>query len=289
MPNFNRQAARYYVDPPILANTEGNFATEHVTVSRTNVTVNNEGFKAVPAGLFVASLGNVLRFLPRVKTVTASATGSPSFNVGASYQTLVAGDVLHVLEPYAVLTITASSATQTQTITINGITATATATSSTVATTASEVATVINNHAYLSTIVYALTAAGTVWIFSRDGATNWGITEGGTVTATLSGSTLVPNTTAIGTISSITPIDGVSATVTLTGNASVALPIGVNVGVLGAKIHGLHIHSVDFTEYATKDLSLYTVSNAVRTQHLPYFDGNIVEAFKGRMYFDVKF
>lgn len=276
---WNRNDGSFFVDPPILANTgaEINVANRNAHIDATYITPNAELKLQVPAGLFVANVNGVDRFLPRTKTNTL-ITGSSSTTFTTSlYNIFVPGDVLYTVEPYVTLTITSVSATQTQTITVDGITATATATTTSVTTTATEVATAINTTAGLNQIVYALSTAGVVYIYAKDGQTLYGVTEGGTVTATLSAATMSYNTTAIGTISSIAYATGV---VTLTAAASATVPIGANLGVVGIQeIKGLHIHAIDFTVIKNRPISLYSVASAVRTQFLPYFDYTLIKKF----------
>jgi hypothetical protein len=248
------------------------------TVQNTYISLNTEARKQVPAGLFVAQVGNVLRFLPRTKLTAVTATGAATVTASPT-NIFVAGDVLTVVEPYSTLTITTVTVAQTVTVTVEGLTATATATTNNTTTTASEVATAINATAGLSDLVRAASITNKVFIFAVDGLTNRAITTAGTVTsAALSSATLVPNATAVGTIAFIDYTTGV---ITLTGNASVALPIGTNIGVRVNAIVGLHVHAVDYTVATAKDLALYTIANGVRIQYLPYFDGDIARRFPG--------
>lgn len=279
MAYWNRNDGTFFVDPPILANTgaEINVANRNAHITSTYITPNNELKLQVPAGLFVANVNGVDRFLPRTKTSTLITAASSTTFTASPYNIFVPGDVLYTVEPYVTLTITASTAAQTQTITVDGLTATATATTSNVTTTATEVAAAINATAGLNQKVYALSSAGVVFIYAKDGETLYSVTEGGTVTATLSASTMSYNTTAVGTIGSIASATGV---VTLTGAAGVTVPIGANLGVAGIQeIKGLHIHAIDFTVIKSRPISLYSVASAVRTQFLPYFDFTLIKKF----------
>lgn len=283
MPFFN-QSQVFLTDKAILAFTEGNIANISATVTDQFIGLNSENRRTVPEGLFVAEVGNVVRFLPRAKVKVATSTSSPIVNM-SPYNIFVPGDILHVNDPYVILTVTASAATQTQTITVSGRTATATVTTNNTTTSASEIALAINSAAYVQEIVYALSVNNLVYIFAKDGITNIPITEGGTVTATLSGAILATNTTSIGTIQSINPITG---DVTLSANSSVVLPVGTGIGVHINKILGLHVHSVDFDIATAKDLALYTQAAGVRIQYLPYYDGLIKTVFP-KMLFSDKF
>ncbi|GAA6622912.1 hypothetical protein [Scytonema sp. NUACC26] len=286
MSNFIRSSF-YTVDPPIFAttNSEHHIASESVSISAAHVSINNAAVKAVPAGLFVAKVGNVNRFLPRSTVKTATSTSANTLQPVVP-QVFIPGDVLYVIQPYATITITSVSATQTQTVTVSGYTATATATTSNTTITAQEVVTAINNTAGINQFVYALNLANVVYVFGKDGVSTYAISEGGTVTSTLSGAALAFNTTAIGTIQGY---DYTTGTFTLAANATVALPIGAVVGVLVDEIYGLHNHSIDFTIYPNHTIALYTQSAACRIQHLPHFDDNIRNIFKGRIHFGYKF
>jgi hypothetical protein len=294
MPYFN-QSDVFKIDKPIFAFSEDNFATHNVTVFRKSssgagvlnyIGLNEEDRRSVPEGMFVCEMTNSdIRFLPRGEVKAAVSTASPTISM-SPWNIFAVGDVLSVVEPYVVLTVTASAATQTQTITINGQTATATASSATVATTASEIAAAINAHPYLKTIVFAKSRAGEVYIFSYDGVTLWGVTEGGTVTATLSAATMSYNATAIGTIASI---NNNTQEVTLAANATANLPIGTHLQANGiSTIYGLAIHSYDFDIPESQDIALFTQSNGVREQFLPYLDGDIKRRLPG-LNFGIKF
>ncbi len=276
---WNRNFGSYSVDPPILANTGAdiNIANRNAYITSQFLTPNSDLKLLVPAGLFVANVNGVDRFLPRTK-VNTLITGSTSTSFTASpYNIFVPGGDLFTVEPYVTLTITAAAATSTQTITIDGITATATASSTSVNTTATEVAIAINATAGLNQKVYALAALGVVFIYAKDGQTLYSVTEGGTATANLSAATMSYNTTAIGTIGSVAYATGV---VTFTAAASATVPVGANLGLAGIQeIKGLHIHAIDFTVIKTHSISLYSVASAVRTQFLPYFDYTLIRHF----------
>lgn len=279
MAYWNRNNGNFAVDPAILANTGAdiNVANRNGHITRDYIGLNAQNVFAVPAGLFVAIVNGVERFLPRTKTKTVITSGSSTNFTTSLYNIFVPGDVLHLIEPHVILTITGATVGQTQTITVAGLTATATATTTNTTTTAEEVVTAVNGTAGLKDLVYALNVANAVYIFAKDGTSLLGVTEGGTVTATLNAATMAYNDTAVGTISHIVNTTGV---IHFTGTAGVTVPAGANLGVRGVEeIKGLHIHAIDFTVIQDRPISLYSVASAVRTQLLPYFDGNIAARF----------
>jgi hypothetical protein len=291
MANFVRNNALYSVDPPILAYGEGNKATRHVVFQKAYVTAGSDNIVAAPAGLFGASVNGVIRFLPRGTVTVASTTGAATISL-TPQQVFVPGDVLYVVEPYTILTLSAVATGNTITLTYNGLTLSLTLTAgqaTTLATAASAFASAINTaggvFAELSAVSDGVSA---IWIFARNGISNYTVAKGGTATSALSSTSIVPNTTPVGTIASINVVTGVF---TLTGNAGVAVPVGVHVGVSSSitTILGLGTSSMNFTIYPNVTQALYTESAAVRSQYLPYFDGNIQYLFKGRLSFGVQF
>ncbi|CAM6006650.1 unnamed protein product [Sphagnum balticum] len=249
--------------------------------------MNSSGTIAVDAGLFVGlDISSNMRFLPRAKLLTNIATSTNIITVTVPY-VFIPGDVLYLVEPYTVLAITAAAVSATVSITVQGVTVSITSTDGTVATTGTLLSTAINASIGLSPFVYALDdGAGNVYIFSKDGKTEYAISKAGTATSALSSTTIAPNNTAFGTISGYNYANG---QITLTANAAFALPANANIGVQMQYIYGLSNHSFDFSLYPTYIIELYTESPAVRIQHLPHFDGNIRDIFKGRMTFDYRF
>ena len=286
---YNRNDGLFFVDPPILANTGAdiNVATGNVTMTNQYISPNSDLKIAVPAGLFVAETtpGN-FRYLPRTTNQALVTSGSSTTVTLSPYNVFVAGDTLSVVEPYTVLTISAVSVSQTVTVTVNGVTSTTTADTSVTTTTASEVAANINATPLLSYYVFAIANANTVYLYAKDGITLYTVNVGGTATASLSASAMAFNNTAIGTISSINYITGVA---TLTGTATATVPIGAHLGMTVLNILGLDIHARDFTIIQRQNISLYSRAVAVRTQFLPYYDGDIERRFRGLIKFGQKF
>lgn len=284
MPYFNH-GFPVGVDKAIFAFTTGNRHPYSVTMTDEFIGLNAEGKKAVPGGLFVAEIedGNNYRFLPRA-TVTQEITTALDYFKMTPYNIFVPGDVLYILEPYVTLTVTAATAAQTQTLTLDGRTATSIAPSNVPAEVAAQIAKDFNNAPYVSDKLKFTAAGAVVYITSKDNSLPT-ISEGGTVTATLSATTLAVNATAIGTIKTI---DSPTGTVYLEAVGGVAVPVGMRIGVPVNRVLGLHSHAIDFTTAPSKDIAVCNRSRGVRIQFLPYFDGDL-ETRLPQITFDTRF
>lgn len=273
------------VDKAIFAFTTGNKHPYSVTMTNDYIGLNSEGKKAVPGGLFVTEVGNgnTYRFLPRA-TVTQAITTSLDYFKMTPFNIFVPGDVLYILEPYVTLTVTAASATQTQTLTLDGRTATSIAPSNVPSEVAAQIAADFNRAPYVSDRLYFTATGAVVYISSKDNTLPT-ISEGGTVTATLSGTTLAVNTTPIGTIKTINAETGV---VYLEAVGGVAVPVGMRIGVPVNKVLGLHSHAIDFTNAPSKDIAVCNESRGVRIQFLPYYDADLANRLP-QITFDTRF
>lgn len=264
-----KRVKSYLADKPVLAYGNGNYFAKSITAVGDDIPLDENARRTIPTGMFWAvDLAGAYRPLPRAKVVTAIGTGSPNITVSPIAGFKV-GDILRIVEPYTALTITAVEVGQTQTITVNGSTATATATTTAVGDLALLVKQAVENTYPLNSYIYCVVSAGVVYIFPKDGKTLYGVTEGGSATATLSGATLTYNATAIGTISSI---NGETGVITLGANAGVAVPAGIGIGASVKEVVGLTCGAMDFSDQNRINLALLTASSGVRIEMLPYFE-----------------
>lgn len=276
------QQSPYTIDKAIIAFADDISTPYSVTVNATDISADSASRKALPAGLFVAQVGNSVRFLPRGTVSAAFSTGAATGTVSTPANVFIPGDVLYIVQPYAAVTVAGTWATNdTATVTINGIAVTVTAGSSTLATVASNIAAAINANAAASQIVTAVASAAKVYILANDGTSLYSIaaaeTTAGDGTATVDGSAtaLAYNNTAVGTVLTVAASTGV---ITLTGNAGVAVPVGLAVGVRVSQIFGVYPHSIDFTDQPTKDIAPVYSCRGVYKDALPYFDLTIAAA-----------
>ncbi len=281
MSYFRRES--YVQSSAILAFCEGLAAPHSVTITNDYVQGNKSGFKEVPAGLFVAKVGNVFRFLPRGVVTTAITTGSAAVVLN-TWQLFKAGDVLKQVAPSATLTLTTLAVGNTVALTGSGLTATYTAATTNTTTEAASAA-IYYNASVLSKYFEFAASGNTVLIYGKDNVTLHPVSVTSTGTATLSGSALAKNTTAIGTVQSF---DATTGTIYLAANAAVALPVGAKVGVDVSDIVGLNIDAHDLTYEPRKHINVYTEAVGVYKDALPYFDGEI-EAAVNNIRFRSKF
>jgi hypothetical protein len=281
MSYFRRET--YNQSSAILAFCEGLAAPHSVTITSDSVQGNKDGFKEVPAGLFVSKVGNVFRFLPRAVVTEAISTSSPAVKLNV-WQLFKAGDVLKQVAPSATLTLITLAVGNTVALTGAGVTATYTAATTNTTTEAASAAIYYNN-SVLSKYLEFVASGNTVVIYGKDNVTLHPLSVTSTGTATLSGSALVKNTTAVGTVQSF---DTATGTVYLATNAAVALPLGAKVGVDVSDIVGLNIDAHDLTYEPRKHINVYTEAIGVYKDALPYFDGEI-EAAVNNIRFRSKF
>jgi hypothetical protein len=235
------------MDKPIVAFPDGVRTPYNATILANTITADAYGKKTVPAGMHVARIGTAYRFLPHASVVTAFSGTSGKLSLAAPF---LPGDVLRVLVPYTTFTFALTwAAADTAAFTINGIAVTHTATTAVLADLATEAAATINNSPLLSPYVQAIAAGAVVWVIPKDGrslyATAVVATTAGDGTATAGAAAMATNTTTVGTIAT----GGVATdgTVTLTGSAGIAAPVGIPVGVAVDEILGIHDRSKDFT------------------------------------------
>lgn len=268
--------------------SDGNIVTSNVQVDADKITPNATGEKLISAGTFVASVDDVIRFLPRAKVTTAFGTGSTTGVVTPS-QVFVAGDVLSVVEPQATVTIGGTvAADDTVTITIDNKEITVTATTTTLADLVALAVTAINTNPITKDIVKAISSGGVIYLYAIDGISTYTIAVakvGTNVTVAVGGSATKFAYVSVGTVSSVAPTTG---TITLTGNASVVVPIGANIGVRVDTVLGLDNHDREFNYQVVQHFGLYTGSDGVKENLLPYIDGDLKRRFN-RINFNTKF
>jgi hypothetical protein len=279
----------YGVDKAIFGDPN-NLTVANLTIDGTNIGQQTSGEREIKSGLFVSKVGSEIRYLPRT-VVTTGATTSERAIVVTLPELFKVGDVLYPVEPYALVTLGGTIAsTETLTITLAGISHVFTSAGTDLAVAATGLASLINAHPLTKQIARAVAVGSTIWIYALDGrsALSLAVAEGGsasTIAITTGGSALVVPNTAIGTIAAITMS---TSTLTIAADAAIAVPVGQKIGVRVDEVYGLDISSHNFTDERVQNLAVYGAANAVRTQHLPYLDGELELRFP-RMNFATRF
>ena len=265
----------------IFLYSDRNEPNRNATITNTYITANGSSKKEVSEGMFVATVGGNMRYLPRLTLTTATGTGSTAV-VGTPVQVFAANDVLTVVEPYVKVTVGGTLAeNDTFTVTIDGISVTATADATpTAAEVATALETAINASADLTQRVFVIRSSAVLYIFSKDGLHTYSAavsksSTSGTITCLDEGgnaATALEYGGAIGTVSSV---NVATNTITLTGNASAVVPIGTHLGVKVTDILGVDAHQRDLTDESTITIGIYNQSSGVRENFLPYIDGDI--------------
>lgn len=276
----------FVMDKPIVGTVYFS-AEKSVRIEATNVGMNEYGLKAVPAGLFVANVGGVDRFLPR-DTVRATAVGTGSTLVKVNYPELFkTGDVLYALEPQGLITLADTwAANDTVRIELSepslgiNVEYTHTQVGANLAALDDELVTALN----LSTNPLSKYArfevggtAGQIVVFSK------GLVFTLSVTATTAGDGTAAVTTQVDAtprlIGTIASIDYAAKEITLGANAAVALAAGGQLGTLTQEIYGLYNHSIDFTDRPVCVIKAIDRCDRIYLASLPYFDHQLMARF----------
>lgn len=261
-------------------------AEASVTIDSDNVSLNEYGSKSVTAGLFLAKVNGVNRFLPADYVRGAAvATGSPSVQVNMP-EVFKTGDVLYATEPEGLLTLAATwAAADTATIRFSepslgiDVQYTHTQVGANLTALTPEIIAALN----LSTnplskyARFEIGTAGQIKVFSKGlvfTITVDSLTNGdGTFVATTQ---LASVPRLVGTIASI---NNVTRTLTLGADAAVGVGVGGHVGTLAEEIYGLYNHSVDFTDRPVQVLKAIDRADRVYLAAVPYINGRLIAKF----------
>jgi hypothetical protein len=276
----------YRQDKPIVGSHYFS-AEKSVTLSRDNVGLNQYGVQAVPAGLFIANVGGVDRFLPRdsVRTgaLVASATTVINVNLPEVFKT---GDVLYALEPQGLITAALTwAAGDTATIRFTepslgiDVSYTHTQVGANLAALDDEIVAALN----LSTnplskyARFEVGTSGQIVVFSK------GLVFTITVDSTTAGDGTLVATTQLNAaprlIGTVASVSGTGRTVTLAAASAVALAVSGKFGTLTQEIYGLYNHSIDFTDRPLCTIKAIDRCDRIYTVALPYFDQQLMVRF----------
>ena len=268
--SFWRVQQPFSFDKPILKAPDHE-STEALTIYDTEVSLDTTGKKVVPAGLFIARVNGVSRFLPRVNTTEDAASGDTAIKVDLQ-QVLKVGDVLQLLEQKAVLTMGGTFVVDDYVyLTFQTGSFAYKVTGTTPAAVATGLAEYINANRQIE--ARAVASAATVELYS---------VLGGPVTLSTnsaSGTTVVTTPYAQqGFLGPISAINYETSMVTVPALAA-ALPAGSKVGVPTDEILGFHIHAIDFTYRDSCMVNAIHGAEAVYTDSFPYLDSSIRAQF----------
>lgn len=277
---------------PVLAGNQGLRTAGNYEIDETKVTsfagADNKIQRIVYPGCFLGSIpgSTKVRVLPRTKlaaALVASTTTSFTVRTGTA-RNFIAGEALAVIAPYAIFTFALNwAAADTATAVINGVTVTTTAIGTDKSVEAAAMATAINANPYLLGKVVAIANGETVLVYADDMATRYTTTASevtaGTGTFAAGAATMVAGGTAIGTISTVTPL---TDTITLSSASAISLPIGFPIGVAASAPNDLGMLSpnqeVDLL-YSANNFHGAFVGCSVYESRLPYIDGQLKSLF----------
>jgi hypothetical protein len=282
MSNWNIQET-YRADKAVVGSIHFN-ATKSVSLENTNIGLNSEGKKVTKAGLFLAKVGGVNRFLPR-DVVQSAVTASANLPVTMP-EIFLPGDEIYHLEPQGLVTLSSVWAAGDK-LTLRfiepsqgiNISYTHTQVGADLAALLPELVTALNDptnplHSYAR---FEAGGAGELKIFTR----------GKVFTVEASAVTAGAGAVAITNEISATPVylgvvshtDYANSTVVLTGNSAANLGEGARVGTLVEDIYGLYNHGIDFTNKPTETLKAIERCDRVYKSGLAYYDDELASRF----------
>jgi hypothetical protein len=268
-------------EKPIYKSTSTIGSTKGVQILAANVGLNKDGKKTVPAGLFMAKVGGVNRFLPRAKTEAAVTTGSPNIEV-AYPELFLAGDEIYHIEPKTAITLAATwAAGDTLEIAYGSVAyrATATATPTILDEYISEFAELFNASPLSKHLRFEADLANDKIVVYTHG-TKYTVR----VTATTAGNgtaTLDAQVSSAPTyLGKVSRVDHAAKTVVLEANSAAAVGEGGRIGTMIEEMYGLHASNVDFKYRDRADLNAVTEARAIYKISLPYYDEEIDEQFE---------
>ncbi|HEY9657665.1 MAG TPA: hypothetical protein V6C65_04310 [Allocoleopsis sp.] len=283
---FSRQEV-FSVAQSAIAFVEGRANPNSLTVDKSRILPDEKGRYTILANSWIAEItSNVFGVLPRATVVQAFSTGSPTGKVNGCWRYLKAGDVLRVIEPYVVITVTTGwAANDTIAFSMGGLSGTFTlngANGVTPADVVEEAVAYINASPLFSPLFRATGDGANLYVYGKTEtphpisltATTAGAGDA-TITGPGSPTALVPQT-VVGTISTI----GTDGTITLTGNASVGVPVGGHIGIPVIKVFGVFDIDLDMTRLDRYALSPTTEAHGTYEQLLSYCDDLLKNDFK---------
>lgn len=233
----------------------------HITNEK--ISLNKQGKRTVPAGTFIAKIGEENRFLPR-GTVTVAPSGV-RIKVENPY-VFTNGDVIKHIAPYGVITV---GSVAIGSVAVKGITYSYTPTgASTVQEAAVMFANELNRYTSLTEVYTFFAYEDDIYFYSTDGVTQETMTLTGSLGA---GDATINAPASVGTVSYI---DLDTEEIVMTGTITAAAPIGMPIGVEVDNIFCLTSHSYDLTNQPTLNLAGCN-QGKVYKGHLPHYDATI--------------
>ena len=268
------QPTPFVQDKAILRSAEYDSVTS-VVIDATYVGLNSTNVKAVPAGLFLAQVNGVNRYLPRDYTTSAVTTSQNTIPVKMP-ELFLAGDEILAQERLATLTLGGTLvAADVIYVTYQGQSVRYVLTSGTAATEATGLASALKASGLADYFRFEDAGSGVVNIYT----TLNGNAELDVQIVSTSGTAVVSAFGERAVVGTVSVVDNENSRLTLTANAAVALDMGAIVGPAVEKIHGLNIHSQDYTYKGAFHLNAITGAKGVYKNALPYVDNSLMELF----------
>ena len=289
MPFWNLKEP-FVQDKAIVGSVHFN-ATKSVTLEAQYIGLNSSGLKVTQAGLFLAEVGGVNRFLPRDVIQTAVTNGVTTGLEVTMPELFLPNDDIYHLEATGLITLASAwAAGDTVTITfiepslgIN-VSYTHTQVGADLAALDDELVAALNTstNPLYKYARFEVGGAGEVEVYSKGLEFNMVVaaTTAGAGTATVTNQ-LDSTPVLVGTISAV---DYANSTLTLAAASAIDLAVGARVGVLASNIYGLYNHSKDWTDIPSCDLKAIERADRIYMQALPYYDAELDARFPNMIF-----
>lgn len=239
--------------------------------------------KVVPEGSFVVSVGGNIRFLPRTRLKTATATNSALVSLKTPSASFKVGDVLRAVAGYAEIHLSGAAATNdVVTLRVNGVNYSITVgPTQTIAAAAALVAGLTIPDVTLTQVG----STGKIIAVCKDSYKLDVLSSAPALVANVIttdpgyfGDAVLP----LGTISSIAAANNAGErVVTLAGNAAYVLPENAPVGVDVEKFLGIYPEQLDLTELPVEHIAPIYHADGVYENNLPYIDNQVKRILHG--------
>lgn len=273
---------RFSNGKPIIFGSNNLRTPYSVSMSEQHIRQAFSGKRLVPEGMFIASVNNVAKFLPRTKLVNATVTTTPTITLKAPCFQFTQGDVLYANAGYGELIFAGNpAASDVVTVVINNINYAVTVGASPTPVTVAAAWITANSSALTTAGITATQRAstGSVILTATDAHKVFSFSSNGNFRAELNstepgclGSSILP----LGTILAIgNPDVNENRIITLAANSSMVLPANISVGVKFDEILGIYPDPLDFTDEPVMHIAPICGADGVYENNLPYIDKEI--------------
>ena len=274
---FTRHEPIFRRSDPAIAFADGVETPYSISLKRDRIRLNKDKKWVSPPHVWVASLNGEYHILPRGKV--KSKVSATNWEISNS-QFLASGDKLTYVQPHLSLEIATMTVGDSTTLTVEGKPCPFTFAGTSGATTtnaATELVDLINNSAYLSSLVHAIAQDNFVHLFANDGISLYTVSVAGAGTINVSDSGLMVADKELGAIANFSESN--YDEVILTAAAANEPPVGASVGVVVNRIVGLYDEAMEWTHKTEYLVAPVVGAHGINKWALNYYDDTLKALF----------